>query len=70
MIVYVFLFQREIMVFKKFLRKIFNCFVDRIVMQGVGYIKFVKFWYLRVLWVFLLLVVIGWMVFYLFYFIL
>lgn len=36
-------------------------------MQGVGYIKSAKLWYSRALWVFLLLVAIGWMVFHLFY---
>lgn len=36
-------------------------------MQGVGYIKSAKLWYSRALWVFLLLVAIGWMVFHLYY---
>lgn len=55
------------MVSKKSLRKIFNRFADKTAMQGVGYIKSAKLWYSRALWVFLLLVAIGWMVFHLFY---
>lgn len=36
-------------------------------MQGVGYINSARYWYSKALWLFLLLVAVGWMVFHLIY---
>ncbi|XP_048762516.1 degenerin mec-10-like isoform X1 [Ostrea edulis] len=52
---------------RKSLRKLLGRFADKTAMQGVGYINSARYWYSKALWLFLLLVAVGWMVFHLIY---
>ncbi|XP_061169102.1 amiloride-sensitive sodium channel subunit alpha-like isoform X2 [Saccostrea echinata] len=52
---------------RKSLRKLLGRFADKTAMQGVGYINSARFWYSKAIWVFLLLVAFGWMIFHLIY---
>ena len=52
---------------RKSLRKLLGRFADKTAMQGVGYINSARLWYSKALWIFLLVVAMGWMIFHLFY---
>ncbi|XP_062617799.1 amiloride-sensitive sodium channel subunit alpha-like [Saccostrea cucullata] len=52
---------------RKSLRKLCGRFADKTAMQGVGYINSARFWYSKAIWVFLLMVAFGWMIFHLVY---